>query len=104
VTKASEQRVRDLLTEYVELKPYLEALRGAPAVATPEKLIAKMKPNIGRPVLSLHMGPGGWRKVLAQIEAVGLIGKKPGDRNDDEKLSVALLYRGGLGVKSAGLK
>jgi MinD-like ATPase involved in chromosome partitioning or flagellar assembly len=104
VTKASAQRVRDLLTEYVELKPYLEALRGAPAVATPEQLITKMKPNIGRPVLSLHMGPGGWRKVLAQLEAVGLIGKKPGDKNDDEKLSVALLYRGGLGVKSAGLK
>jgi MinD-like ATPase involved in chromosome partitioning or flagellar assembly len=104
VTKASAQRVRDLLTEYVELKPYLEALRGAPAVATPEKLIAMMKPNIGRPVLSLHMGPGGWRKVLAQLEALGLIGKKPGDRNDDEKLSVALLYRGGLGVKSAGLR
>src|SRR5213075_1397824 len=59
VKAASEQRVVDLRTEYVELKPYLEALRGAPAVATAEKLIARMKPNIGKPALNLHMGAGG---------------------------------------------
>jgi len=96
--------VNDLLTEYVELKPYLEALRGAPAVATPDKLIAKMKPNIGKPTLSLHMGAGGWRKVLDRLIAVGVMGKKFGEGNEEEKLSVALLYRGGLGLKSAGLR
>jgi hypothetical protein len=104
VHTASNQRVVDLRTEYVELKPYLEALRGAPAVATPEKLIAKMKPNIGKPALSLHLGAGGWRKVVDRLITVGVVGKKPGDRDDEEKLSVALLYRGGLGVKSAGLR
>ncbi len=31
-------------------------------------------------------------------------GKKPGERNEEDRLSVALLYRGGLGVKSAGLR
>lgn len=104
VKVASERRVQDLRTEYVELKPYLEALRGAPAVATPDKLIAKMRPNIGHPALSLHMGAGGWRKVLDRLVTVGVMGKKPGEAGEDDKLSVALLYRGGLGVKSAGLR
>jgi MinD-like ATPase involved in chromosome partitioning or flagellar assembly len=104
VIAASGQRVTDLRTEYVELKPYLEALRGAPSVATPEKLIAKMKPNIGKPALSLHMGPGGWRKVLDRLITVGVMGKKAGDPREEEKLSVALLYRDGLGVKGTGLK
>jgi hypothetical protein len=104
VKAASERRVQDLRTEYVELKPYLEALRGAPAVSTPDKLIAKMRPNIGHPALSLHMGAGGWRKVLDRLVTVGVMGKKPGEIGEDDKLSVALLYRGGLGVKSAGLR
>jgi len=104
VTRASQQRVTDLLTEYVELKPYLEALRGAPAVATPARLITRMKPNIGKPKLSLHMGAGGWRKVLDRLMTVGVIGKKPGQRNEEEKLSVAPLYRGGLGVRAPGLR
>jgi hypothetical protein len=104
VKAASERRVQDLRTEYVELKPYLESLRGAPAVATPDKLIAKMRPNIGHPALSLHMGAGGWRKVLDRLVTVGVMGKKPGEAGEDDKLSVALLYRGGLGVKSAGLR
>ena len=104
VKVASQRRVQDLLTEYVELKPYLEALRGAPAVAAPAKLIARMKPNIGRPALSLHMGAGGWRKVLDRLVTVGVLGKKPGEVGEEDKLSVALLYRNGLGVKSAGLR
>jgi MinD-like ATPase involved in chromosome partitioning or flagellar assembly len=104
VTTASQQRVTDLLTEYVELKPYLQALRGAPAVATPDRLITRMKPNIGRPKLGLHMGPGGWRKVLDRLMTLGVIGKKPGERSEEEKLSVAPLYRGGLGVKAPGLR
>ena len=104
VIAASAMRVQDLRTEYVELKPYLEALRGAPAVATAERLIAKMRPNIGRPALSLHMGAGGWRKVLDRLVTVGVMGKKSGEAGEEEKLSVALLYRDGLGVKSAGLR
>jgi len=104
VIAASAKRVQDLRTEYVELKPYLEALRGAPAVATPDRLIAKMKPNIGRPALSLHMGAGGWRKVIDRLVTVGVMGKKSGEIGEEEKLSVALLYRDGLGVKSAGLR
>jgi hypothetical protein len=101
VIKASARRVEDLLTEYVELKPYLEALRGAPAVATAKTFIKRMSPNIGTPPVSLHRGAGGWQKVLDRLVAVGVMGKKPGD---EEKLSVALLYRDGLGVKSAGLR
>jgi hypothetical protein len=104
VRTASEKRVQDLRTEYVELKPYLEALRGAPAVSTPEKLIKKMRPNIGHPALSLHMGAGGWRKVLDRLVTVGVMGKKPAEAGEEDKLRVALLYRGGLGVKSAGLR
>ena len=104
VIAASAMRVQDLRTEYVELKPYLEALRGAPAVATPERLIARMRPNIGSPALSLHRGAGGWRKVLDRLVTVGVMGKKPGEAGEEEKLSVALLYRDGLGVKSAGLR
>jgi MinD-like ATPase involved in chromosome partitioning or flagellar assembly len=104
VIAASQKRVTDLRTEYVELKPYLEALRGAPAVATPEKLIATMRPNIGKPALSLHKGPGGWRKVLDRLVTVGVMGKKMGEAGEEEKLRVALLYRDGLGVKAAGLR
>jgi cellulose biosynthesis protein BcsQ len=101
VIKASARRVQDLLTEYVELKPYLEALRNAPAVATAKTLIKRMSPNIGTPPVSLHKGAGGWQKVLDRFVAVGVMGKKPGE---EEKLSVALLYRDGLSVKSAGLR
>jgi hypothetical protein len=101
---ASERRVADLRTEYVELKPYLEALRGAPAVAKPGQLITKMRSDVGSPALSLHLGAGGWRKVLDRLITVGVMGKKPGEGNEEDKLSVALLYRGGLGVKSAGLR
>lgn len=104
VRTASEQRVVDLLREYVELKPYLEALRGAPAVATAKKLKERMKPGIGGPAPSLHLGAGGWRKVLDRLTTIGVIGKKPGEGNEEERFSVALLYRGGLGVKSAGLR
>ncbi|MEW6667615.1 MAG: hypothetical protein AB1512_20600 [Thermodesulfobacteriota bacterium] len=104
VMAASRRRVVDLLTEYVELKPYLEALRGAPAVAAPDRLISHMKRNIGRTALSLHKGAGGWQKVPDRLITVGVVGKKPGKGIDEEKLSVALLYRDGLGVKSAGLK
>jgi hypothetical protein len=35
---------------------------------------------------------------------VGVIGKKRTDENEEEKLSVALLYRDGLGLKSAGMR
>jgi MinD-like ATPase involved in chromosome partitioning or flagellar assembly len=101
VINASARRVKDLLTEYVELKPYLEALRDAPAVATAKTLIKRMSPNIGSPPVSLHRGAGGWQKVLDRLVAVGVMGKKPGE---EEKFSVALLYRDGLGVKSAGLR
>jgi hypothetical protein len=104
VRLASERRVADLRTEYVELKPYLEALRGAPAVAKPGQLITKMRSDVGSPALSLHLGAGGWRKVLDRLITVGVMGKKPGEGNEEDKLSVALLYRGGLGVKSAGLR
>jgi hypothetical protein len=32
------------------------------------------------------------------------MGKKPAEAGEEDKLRVALLYRGGLGVKSAGLR
>ena len=104
VASASRQRVEDLRTEYVELKPYLEALRGAPAVASFDKMIAVMKQNTGKPALSLHKGPGGWRKVLDRLIAVGVMGRKSIEGIEEEKLSTALLYRDGLGLKVAGLR
>lgn len=104
VKSASRQRVVDLRTEYVELKPYLEALRGAPAIATPGKFIVVMKTSVGKPSISLHMGPGGWRKVLDRLTAVGVLAKKVQGEKEEERYSVALLYRDGLGLRSAGLK
>jgi hypothetical protein len=106
VKTASEKRVQDLLTEYVELKPYLEALHGAPAVATEKRLTDAMGPKIRRSQaqFTLHLGAGGWHKVLDRLVMVGVMGKKSGEPGEKEKLSVALLYRDGLGVKSAGLR
>jgi MinD-like ATPase involved in chromosome partitioning or flagellar assembly len=101
VKTASAKRVQDLLTEYVELKPYLEALRSAPAVAAAKTLTKRMQPNIGSPSVCLHKGAGGWQKVFDRLIAVGVMGKKTGE---EEKLSVALLYRDGLGLKSPGLR
>ncbi|MBI4663012.1 MAG: AAA family ATPase [Verrucomicrobia bacterium] len=104
VTKASKLRVDDLRTEYVELKPYLEALWGAPAVASRDKLKTALKANIGRTPLSLHKGAGGWQKVLDRLVTIGVMGEKIGDGGEERKLSVAPVYRGGLGVKSPGLR
>lgn len=93
VIDASKRRAEDLRTEYVELKPYLESLRGAPAVASAEKLKAFMKRNLGKPEFRLHLGAGGWSKVLNQLITVGVLARKPGDGGEDEKLSAALVYR-----------
>lgn len=104
VIQASQQRTEDLRTEYVELKPYLAALEGAAAVASRDRLIKAMKPGIGTPAISLHKGPGGWSKVLDRLINVGVLGRKPAGPGEDDKLSVALLYRDGLRMKSMGLR
>jgi MinD-like ATPase involved in chromosome partitioning or flagellar assembly len=104
VVEASKQRTDDLRTEYIELKPYLEALSGAPAVATAAKLKAVMKGKIGRPEVPLHLGAGGWSKVFNQLITVGVLSKKPGDAGEEEKYRAALIYRDGLGMRSPGLQ
>lgn len=104
VIDASNKRTGDLRTENFELKPYLAALQGAPAVASPEKLKEIMRPGIGNPPIKLHMGPGGWSKVFERLVTVGVLGRKPAGPGEGEKFSVALLYRDGLGMKSMGLR
>jgi cellulose biosynthesis protein BcsQ len=104
VIYASNKRTDDLRTEYVELRPYLTALRGAPAVASRKKLIEVMRRAIGTPSINLHMGAGGWSKVFDRLVTVGVLGRKPAGLGEDERFSVAPLYRDGLGMKSMGLR
>ena len=104
VVEASKQRTDDLRTEYIELKPYLEALNGAPAVASGERLRDVIKSKIGKPRIPLHLGAGGWSKVFNQLIAVGVFSKKMGNEGEDEKYSAALIYRDGLGLRSTGLQ
>ena len=104
VVEASKQRTDDLRTEYIELKPYLESLSGAPAVASAEKFKALMKNKIGKPEFPLHLGAGGWSKVFNQLITVGVFSRKSGEAGEAEKYSAALMYRDGLGMRSPGLQ
>ena len=104
VVEASKQRTDDLRTEYIELKPYLEALSGAPAVASAERLKVVMRSKIGKPKFPLHLGAGGWSKVFNQLITVGVLSRKSGVAGEEEKYSAALIYRDGLGMRSPGLQ
>lgn len=103
VRAASEKRTDDLRTEYVELKPYLESLAGAPTVATSSRFKQAMKSRLGKPEVKLHMGPGGWDKVLDQLVSIGVFSKKSDSEDGDERYTAALMYRAGLGMKGTGL-
>lgn len=103
VAEASKQRTDGLLKEYIELRPYLESLNGAPALMTREKLTSVMK-KIGKTEVKLHFGAGGWSKVIDQLITVGVFSKKPGENGQPEKYSAALIYRSGLGLRNPGLQ
>jgi len=106
VAKASVQRVEDLQKEYVELAPYLTALKGADAGGTEKAFIEHMKKAFQRnkETGTLHLGQGGWRRVIERLGDVGVLGKpKRGREASEDRLVVALLYRQGLDVKSRGL-
>jgi hypothetical protein len=103
VRVASSKRTEDLVTEYVELKPYLKALAGAPTVADGTQLRHFMKRGIGKPGIPLHLGPGGWNKVLDQLVSIGVFSRKTEGDVGVERYTAALMYRAGLGMKGAGL-
>ncbi|MBL8634403.1 MAG: AAA family ATPase [Myxococcales bacterium] len=103
VTKASEKRVGDLKKEYVELAPYLDALSGMDGTGVKQKFISHMTKQLsdkGKGATRLHLGAGGWDKVLNRLEEVGVLGPYSLDKS---KLAVALLYRKGLRIKGAGM-
>ncbi|MFM7101371.1 MAG: hypothetical protein ACKO3N_09385, partial [Verrucomicrobiota bacterium] len=103
VREASRKRTEDLRTEYVELKPYLVALAGAPTVATAKKLKHYMSAKIGKPTISLHLGAGGWDKVLERLVTVGVFARQQDAGDGEERYTAALMYRAGLELKGAGL-
>jgi MinD-like ATPase involved in chromosome partitioning or flagellar assembly len=103
VRAASKKRTDDLLTEYVELKPYLNALSGAPTVATGKKLKQYMSGEIGKPAIPLHLGPGGWDKVLGRLVTIGVFARQQDADGGEERYTAALMYRAGLELKGAGL-
>jgi cellulose biosynthesis protein BcsQ len=104
VAKASEKRVEDLKKEYVELAPYLDALEGMDGTGVKDKFTQHMSKRLpkkkGKSEGNLHLGAGGWVKVLTRLEEVGVLGPYSLDKN---KLAVALLYRKGLRLKGAGM-
>lgn len=103
VKAASKKRTDDLLTEYVELKPYLNALSGAPTVATGKRLKQYMSGKIGKPAIPLHLGPGGWEKVLGRLVTIGVFARQQDVDGVEERYTAALMYRAGLELKGAGL-
>ena len=106
---ASVQRVDDLTKEYAHLRPYLEAMRGMNAISTRDEIVNSLRrQQIGRTKKgggvgagALHAGAGGWRKVVRQLEEVGVLGPYERDR-DSDRLAVAMLYRSGLQVRAVG--
>ena len=104
IARASDRRVQDLKTEYTELRPYLEALQGSRPLATREQFAGHLRTRGARSG-GLHLGKGGWLKVVDQLAEVGVLGPPARRKSEeDDRLEVALLYREGLGIKSGGLK
>lgn len=103
VREASRRRTEDLRTEYVELKPYLVALAGAPTVATAKKLKNIMSSKIGKPTIPLHLGAGGWDKVFDRLVTVGVFARQQDSDDGEARYTAALMYRAGLELRGAGL-
>lgn len=111
VERASAQRVDDLVAEYAELAPYLQALKGRNPTGTQSQFIKYLKDNVERGTAgkrggaeagSLHAGPGGWTKVIDALRNVGVLGEyKRARGRREETLAVALLYRPGLQIRAA---
>jgi hypothetical protein len=104
------------MKEYVNLKVYLELLRGTQPTGTRKQFVDRMakklrdqsrqskRERLGAEPGVLHAGPGGWGKVIEQLRVVGVLG--PYARNnkaDEDKLAIALLYRYGLNIPGSGL-
>lgn len=109
VEASSRQRVEDLRTEYVELAPYLEALKGARAISRENELLRYMRDHLPEAASKerggLHFGAGGWKRVTQRLRDVGVLGPPRRRRSDDDdRLEVALLYRAGLNVRWTGLR
>lgn len=106
VARASAQRVEDLKKEYVELAPYLEALRGMDITGTSKDFVSHMSRALRRSSRKglLH-SVDGWDKVIEQLKAVGVLGpyRRSSSDQGEQKLAIALLYRAGLGVRAAGI-
>jgi hypothetical protein len=100
VEEASAQRTTDLTTEYVELKPYFDAMQNLKAnfdLATFRKHLTQAFPK-EKKVLTKSTN---LEKVLNQLVTIGVLSKK--ERKDEVTWSVAFMYRSGLSVKGAGL-
>ena len=109
LTKASEQRVEDLKSEYKEMGRYLDALRNQKPTWTRKALIEHLSRTVikrpagnrgGPEPGALHAGAGGWKNVIERLEQVGVLGDYTRVKGEDgkSKLQVALLYRPGLGI------
>ena len=116
IRKASNQRVADLTKEYVHLREYLALLKQSEPTGTRREFSERLRrrwQNVrkagravkGAPAGALHAGPGGWGKVIGELETVGVLGpyRRTVSDDDEQKLQVALLYRHGLGIRGAGL-
>jgi hypothetical protein len=111
VDEASRRRVDDLINEYTALKPYLNRLREWKPVATESQFIERLKQRDGRKTASkrggvtagtLHVGQGGWKKVITMLKNVGVLGDytRAKGAGGTPKLAVALLYRAGLQMRA----
>lgn len=111
VDRASAQRVGDLVAEYAELAPYLQALKGRIPTGTESQFIKHLKDNVERGTAgkrggaeagSLYAGPGGWTTVIGALRNVGVLGEyKRARERREETLAVALLHRPGLQIRAA---
>ena len=85
IRKASNQRVADLTKEYVHLREYLALLKQSEPTGTRREFSERLRrrwQNVrkagravkGAPAGALHAGPGGWGKVIGELETVGVLG------------------------------
>ena len=104
VIYASRQRVEDLTMEYVDLASYLSALKNINPIGSAHDFQNWMSRALRRnkATANLHMGQGGWQKVMEKLRAVGVLGPYQRAQGQDQ-MAIALLYRPGLESKILGL-
>ncbi len=100
IEEASRKRVKDLTDEYLELREYLEAMKGAKPASSLQEFVAHLQHNLSK----------GKKQIIAQFLETDILPKlvdvgvlnviRSQDQKSPDKIFVARLYRDGLELKA----